>query len=303
MHPPLIGLIPAPFTPMHPDGRLAVEQVDALARHYADSAVTGAFVAGTTGEGVSLTVSERVALAERWVAAARPLGLKVIVQVGHNSQADARQLAAHAARAGADAVAALAPSFFKPASAAELIDFCAPVAAAAAALPFYYYDIPVMTGVRLPMAEFLAKGREKIPNLRGLKHTNMDLAQLLECLRLDGGAFDVLFGHDEALLPALALGARGAVGTTYNFAAPLYHRLMRAFAAGDLEAAGREQARSVELVRLLGAYGFLPAAKAVMGFLGIDCGPVRPPLRPLGEAERASLREQLVRLDLLPLSL
>src|SRR5205823_3528877 len=101
MHPPLTGLIPAPFTPFHADGRLDLDRVDALAGHYARTGVSGAFVAGTTGEGPSLTLDERAALAERWVRAARPHGLKVIVQVGHNCQADARTLAAHAGRVGA----------------------------------------------------------------------------------------------------------------------------------------------------------------------------------------------------------
>jgi N-acetylneuraminate lyase len=91
----------------------------------------------------------------------------------------------------------------------------------------------------------------------------------------------------------VALGVRGAVGTTYNFAAPLYHRVLAAFEAGDLATARREQARSVELVRLLQGFGFLPAAKALMGLLGIDCGPVRAPLRPLGEEEVSRLRESV----------
>lgn len=299
MHPPLTGLIAAPFTPLHADGSLNLAPVAALAQHFAATGVSGVFVAGTTGEGLSLTLAERRALAERWIEAAAPYGLGVIVQVGHTCPADARALAAHAAEVGANAVASLAPCFFKPATVTHLLDFCAPVAAAAARLPFYFYDIPSMTGVQLPMVEFLTKGRSQIPNLRGLKYTNMDLVQFQEVVRLDGGAFDVLFGHDEVLLAGLVLGARGAVGSTYNFAAGLYQRLLKAFAAGDLETARREQARSVAMIRTLGAYGFLPAAKSVMERLGIDYGPVRPPLRSLSSAEKAALWESLDRLGVL----
>jgi N-acetylneuraminate lyase len=217
----------------------------------------------------------------------------VVVHVGHNSQTDARALAAHAARLGVDAVAALAPSYFRPAGAEALADFLAPVAAAAPGLPFYFYDIPALTGVSLSMPDFLRRGRDRIPNLAGVKFTNSDLAQLQECLLLEGKPFDILFGIDECLLAGLALGVRGAVGSTYNFAPGIYLRILRAFADGDLAAARAEQAKSIRLVRLLSRHGYMGAAKALMGLLGIDCGPVRPPLRALAASEAAELRREL----------
>ena len=112
-----------------------------------------------------------------------------------------------------------------------------PIAAEAEPLPFYFYDIPGMTGVRLRMSEFLYQARFRIPTLCGLKYSNDDLLELQECVRLDHGAFDVLFGSDECLLAGLCLGIRGAVGSTYNFAAPVYQRLIKAFEKHDLETA------------------------------------------------------------------
>src|SRR5438067_649712 len=84
---------------------------------------------------------------------------------------------------------------------------------------------------------------DRIPNLAGLKFTNSDLATFQRLLRLRDGRFDVVWGFDEYLLAALALGAEGAVGSTYNFAAPLYHRIIAALAKGDLAAARAEQFR------------------------------------------------------------
>jgi N-acetylneuraminate lyase len=95
------------------------------------------------------------------------------------------------------------------------------------------------------------------------------------------------------LLAALALGARGAVGSSYNFAAPLFHRLIAAFTSGDLLAARREQALAAEMVAVLDRHGGLPAAKAVMARIGIDCGPVRLPLRALTEAQKSALYADL----------
>jgi N-acetylneuraminate lyase len=106
----------------------------------------------------------------------------------------------------------------------------------------------------------------------------------------------VLWGYDENLLAALALGARGAVGSTYNFAAPIYHRLIARFQAGELAAARDEQFRSVRLVVLLAGYGFMAAAKATMGMLGVDVGPPRLPIKRLAPQQIAALRSDLEKL-------
>jgi N-acetylneuraminate lyase len=198
------------------------------------------------------------------------------------------------------AVAAMAPSYFKPTSIDDLVDFCAPIAAEADPLPFYYYDIPSMTGVRLRMSDFLFRARFRIPTLRGLKYSNDDLLELQECVRLDHGAFDVLFGSDECLLAGLCLGIRGAVGNTYNFAAPVYQGLMKAFDRHDLVTARMLQGRSIDLIKILGEYGFLAASKSVMAMLGLDCGPVRPPVRNLSPDQRLALWEQISKLDIFP---
>ncbi len=293
-----IRLIAAPHTPMHEDGRLNDSAIEPYARHLTGSGVDGLFVAGSTGEAYSLTVAERKLLAERWIEARRTCDLEVIIQVGHNCQADAVELAAHAAAIDADAIAALAPSYFKPATVDDLIDFLVPIAAAAGDVPFYFYDIPTMTGVRLSMVELLIRGPKRIPNLAGIKYSNMDLAQFQECMHLDDGRFEMLFGCDEALLAAYALGVRGAVGSTYNFAAPLYRQMLAAFDAGDREQAGRLQAKSVELVRALQASSIMAASKFLMSTTGVECGPVRPPLRNISPAEKDALRARIEQLEL-----
>src|SRR3989442_15953942 len=114
------------------------------------------------------------------------------------------------------------------------------------------------------MIEFLGRAPERIPTLAGLKFTNPDLMAYQFCLRADDGRWDVPFGMDENFLGALAMGARGAVGSGFNFAAPVYQRLLKAFAAGDQTAAREAQFRGARLVRLLAGFGYLAAAKAVM---------------------------------------
>ena len=270
----LTGLIAAPHTPFTASGELNPSAVAAQAALLVEAGVAGAFVCGSTGEAHSLTIEERQRVTEEWARAAAGR-LKLVVHVGHNCRADAVRLAAHAA--GADAVAVLAPSYFKPATVADLIDFCEPVAAAAPGVPFYLYDIPVLTGVSLPTAEFLDPAADRIPTLAGVKYTNIDLVTLQECLAVRGGRFDVVFGYDEMLLAGLALGVKGAIGSTYNFAAPLYQRLLRAFESGDLAAArrcsspARDGARLDALRRTAGRQGDRGDARR-----RVRTGPVAP---------------------------
>jgi N-acetylneuraminate lyase len=216
-----------------------------------------------------------------------------VVHVGANCLADSRALAQQAEELGAVAISALAPSYFQPHDVDALVACCAEVAAAAPSTPFYFYDIPALTGVRLPMPDFLERAPERIPTLAGMKFTSPDLAAYQLCLSAGNGAFDVPYGVDEWLLAALVLGARGGVGSTYNFAAPLYRRMLRAFAASDLAAARREQLRSAELVRVLSGFGYMGASKAVMAMVGVDVGPPRLPHVALTPGQVAELRRRL----------
>ncbi|MBM3877913.1 MAG: N-acetylneuraminate lyase [Verrucomicrobia bacterium] len=293
---PIHGLVAATHTPFLADGSLNLPIVETQAAHLSASGVKFAFICGSTGESHSLTVEERRALAVRWMEVTRGSALKVIVHVGANCLADARALGSQAQELGAAAVSALAPSYFKPRSVAALVDCCAEIADGCPELPFFYYDIPALTGFTLPMPEFLAQARDRIPNLAGIKFTNADLMMFQQTLRFDGGAFSVPWGCDEYLLAALALGATGAVGSSYNFAAPVYHRVIAAFARGDMPAARDAQFQSVQLIALLASRGYLGAAKATMKMLGVDVGPARLPNASLDAAQQASLRADLERL-------
>ena len=289
----LHGLVAATHTPFHADGRLNLAVVEKQAGHMLRQGVSAVFIGGTTGESHSLTVDERLALAQRWVEVARGTTLRVVVHAGSNCLADAKVVAAGAGSLGVAAVAAMPPSYFKPTSLDALVACCAEVASAAPSLPFYYYDIPTMTGVRFPMPDFLSLAAERIANLAGIKFTNADLMAYQQCLLSHDGRFDIPWGIDECLLAALALGAAGGVGSSYNFAAPVYLRMMAAFTRGDLAAARVEQARSGQLIKLLSGLGYISAAKAVMALLGIDVGPARLPHGNLGADQRARLENDL----------
>ena len=289
----LRGLIAAVHTPFDASGELALDVVEQQLGVLLLQRVPGVFVCGSTGESHSLSLEERFRLVERWMQVSRGTDLQVIVHVGSNSLRDARHLAAHAEKSGAVAISAQAPSYFRPRNAADVCEWCSEIAAAAPATPFYFYDIPVMTGVNVSMPDLLDLVATRIPNFAGLKFTNTDLMSYQLCTRAHEGRFDIAFGVDEMLLAALCFGARGAVGSSYNFAAPIYHRIIAAFERGDLAEAREEQFRSVQLIRILAAAGYMAAAREVMGWLGAPVGPPRLPNARLDAAGRERLKNQL----------
>ena len=292
MYPKLTGLIAAVFTPMHADGSLNLEVIAPLTEFLISEGVSGFYVCGSTGEGPLLTYQERKAVAEAYIEAASGR-LPVIVHVGHDSLTQAAELAAHAKSIGADAIAAIPPTYFGVASEDILIDCLEQITKAAPDLPFYYYHVPRLTNVDFDLLTFLEKAEHRLSTLAGIKYTAPSIFEFQLLLNYKDGKYCVLFGTDEMLSSALSVGAYGAIGSTYNFAAPLYHRIIENHTSGDAASVAETQFLAVKMIRLLYRFRGLPSFKAIMGILGHECGPTRLPLQTLSEKEITALRENL----------
>jgi len=290
------GLIAAVFTPFQNDGTLNLDIIPALANKLLEDGLKGIFVCGSNGEGPNMTTQERMLVAEAFIKAANGR-LQIIVHVGHSSIAESKVLAAHAQKVGADAVSSVAAFYFKPSSVKTLAISMAEIASAAPLLPFYYYHIPTLTGVGMDMVEFLEYAEDLIPNLAGIKYTASTIHEFQSCLELKNGKYDVLFGFDELLLPALSIGAKGAIGSTYTFAAPEYLKTMQLFHQADNEAARHQHAFMVEVIRVFACYSSIPAQKAIMKMLGWDLGPCRLPLVTLSSEDYNKLYKELSKLS------
>jgi len=286
------GLIAAAFTPFHEDGSLHLEMIPPLVDKLVQDGLTGIFVCGSNGEGPNMTTGERMKVAEAFVKAANRR-LLIFVHVGHSSIAEAKILSAHAAEIGADAFSSVSAFYFKPASVENLIDCMAEIAGAAPGLPFYYYHIPHLTGVAMDMIEFLRLAGSRIPNLAGIKYTSSTIHEYQSCVNFENEKFDILFGFDELLLPALAVGTKAAIGSTYTFAAPLYLKIRESFENGDILSARRQHAFMVEVIRIFVKYPPIPAQKAIMQMLGWDLGPCRLPLTTLSRQNYDQLDSEL----------
>lgn len=286
------GLIAATFSTFNEDGSLDLSLIPGLVDKLISEGVQGVFICGTNGEGPNLTIEERMTIAEAYVKAVNKRCL-VLVHVGHPSIAEARKLALHAKKIGADAISAVAAFYFKPASVSNLVDCMAEIAAAAPDMPFYYYHIPVITGMGIDMLEFLRLAEGKIPNLAGIKYTAATLHEYQACLNYKNGRFDILYGYDELLLPALAVGAQAAIGSTYTFAAPLYLKVMAYFREGKIAEAQQMQLHAINMIRCLSRYSPIPTQKTIMKLMGMDLGPCRLPLVSLSAQQEQDISNYL----------
>ena len=293
----LQGLIAAPFTPMHEDGSVNLTMIPDYYNFLKENGVKGAFICGSTGEGVSLTLNEKKLVAEAWANVNIDDDFKVITLVGGTCLEDCKELAKHAQTIGLYAIAFTSPSYFNPADVGLLADCCKTVADVIPAMPFYYYHIPVLTGGNYSMYELLKAVDNKIDNFVGIKYTHEDLMDFLACTQYDHKKFDMLWGRDECMLAALATGAKGAVGSTFNYAAPLYNELIRAFNAGNLELAQTLQQESISMIDLLGKYGGIATGKAFMKLVGIDCGKFRLPVRNMSDSQFAFFEKDVETLN------
>lgn len=274
------GLIAAPFAPMGDNGEVMYDRIEGYYDFLAKNGVVGAFINGSTGEGVSLSQNEKMKVVEHWTRRAKEnKGVKVISLVGGTSYVECIESAIHARENGIDGIALLAPFYFKPAAAVQLAEFVSKVAEQVPDVPVYFYHIPVLSGCYIPMIEFLKEAAPFIPNLAGIKYTHEDFMDFLSCTHYMDGKFEMMWGRDENMLSALVLGTRSAVGSTFNYAAPVYLQLIEAYDKGDFVTARKLQQISIDMIMLLGKYGGIATGKAYMKYIGFDCGKFRSPVK------------------------
>lgn len=294
----LYGLIAAPFTPLDKNGSLNTSLIPQYYSMLKANFVKGAFICGSTGEGASLSIQEKKEVIKAWADCTEgDPEFKVMVLVGGTCMTDCIELAKYAQREGLYAVSFTAPFYFKPADVETLAACCKLVADAVPGMPFYYYHIPILTGVGFSMIDLLKNVDGKIPNFAGIKYTHEDFMDFLSCLHFQNEKYDMLWGRDENMLSALAVGAKGAVGSTFNYAAPLYYDLIEAFNNNDLNKAQALQQQSIEMISLLGKYGGIATGKAYMKLIGLDCGDFRLPVKNMNNQQFELFKKDVLQIN------
>jgi len=293
------GLVAAPYTPLDKNGNLNLEMIPLYYDFLEKNGITGAFINGSTGEGVSLTQQEKQRQAIAWSQSLKNGGkMRIINLVGGTSYSECIENAIFSEEAGLSAIAVLAPYYFKPSGEDQLAEFIAKVGEKVPEMPVYFYHIPSLTGVNMPMFGLLKKVPVIVPNFAGIKYTHEDFMDFLSCLNYKNGKYDLLWGRDECMLSALVLGCKGSIGSTYNYAAPLYHALIKAFNEGNLDKARKLQQKSVDMISLLGKYGGIATGKAFMKYIGLDCGRFRSPVKNMDDKMYVEFVRDVKNLDM-----
>lgn len=291
-----VEILNAVFTPMYQDGTLNYERIPALFDHAIKTRANGIFLNGTTGECMSLALEERMKLVERWTARKQEMSrpdFKIFVHVGSCNLFEAATMAEHAQACGIDGIAMVATFYFKPSTIEELVDQCKYVAAAANHTPFYYYNIPFYTGVQLPLISFLEIATQHIPNFAGLKNSFTDLVDYQHCIHFAKQNYALYWGTDEAFMMLYAAGNRHYIGSTYNYMGDIYQQMLKAYHAGDLRTVVSLEGEADAIYKIISPYNGIAAGKEIMQMLGVDCGPVRIPLKRLTNKECQALFEKL----------
>jgi len=280
------GAYSALFTPYTQDNRINTEMIGRMVEHQLAGGLRGFFVCGSTGEGMLLTMDERKQMLEAVVRANRGRG-KIIAHVGAVRTEDSVALARHAADTGADWISSVPPVYFAQSFEGTLYHYGQ--IAEATDLPFMVYAFRTTVEPERDAQLF------KIRNLKGMKFTNSNFYSIQQLQRrLDAPAL-FLSGLDELMVGALAMGCfQGGIGTTYNLLPRHFSEICRLVNDENDAAAARPlQAEANAVIAVMLKYNNMSYAKAMMRFIGLDCGLCRAPFPPVTEEQYARLAEEL----------
>jgi 4-hydroxy-tetrahydrodipicolinate synthase len=292
------GVNPALVTPFARDQEVDEEAFRQLIRHVLPH-VDGLVPCGTTGEFNYLTPEENRRLVQITIEEAG--GKPVIAGTGAPGTRLALELARGAQEAGATACLIVTPYFLHP-SDKGIYQHYYEIARALPDMPIILYNIPQVVDAYLPRR--VVQDLADIPNIVGLKDSSGNLTYTMEILEYAGDRINVLIGHDEVVLNALAGGASGMILASAQVYPEVWQQVLAAVRRGDLDTARDLQRRVQKLSRIFCRYGGGVAVKQALKMMGVDAGRPRSPLKSVGGAllheDRAEIQLELEKLEKIP---
>jgi 4-hydroxy-tetrahydrodipicolinate synthase len=277
-------IVTAMITPFDGAGKVNEKEAARLAMWMVDRDHDALVVAGSTGEGQTLSSDERVRLFAT-VKEAIDGRARVIANAGSNDTRDSVASVKAAERAGADAILAVVPYYNKPPQSGMIAHFRA--IAQSTALPVVIYNIPGRTGVNM-LPETLLELAASEKNIAGVKESSGDLKQIGTILNDRRPDFIVWAGDDHLFLPCLAMGADGVVGVASHLCSREYRAMIDAYRAGRVDDAARIHLSLLPLIDALFSVTNPIGVKWAMRQLGFETGECRLPLdgMPAAAAQR-----------------
>lgn len=287
----LEGVLPAILTPFTRGGKhVDYEKAGAWADALAKKGVHGIFVAGSTGEGLLMSLDERKRLAEALMEAVGKK-IKVVVQTGCLDTMSTIALTQHAQEIGAHAVGVYTPAFYRYGDEALYRHF-AMVAQSAPKMPLLLYDIPRFTGNALS-PELILRLATKVESVVGMKDSSGDMVHLSRVLAEAPKGFTVINGADEFTYQAYLTGAAGSVALTANVVPEMFLSILQDTKAGKLKPALATQRSMGAVMKALGYGQKIATYKEAVRLMGFDTGHVRPPQPELTAAEKRNVQRAL----------
>ncbi len=245
-------------------------------------------VAGTTGEGSTLTDEEHRAcidFAVKQVAGRVP----VIAGTGSNDTAYAVDLSRYACEAGADALLVISPYYNKATQKGLIQNFTA--IADASDKPIILYNVPSRTGCNILPATCAALAEH--PRIVAIKEACGDLSQIAETARLVEGKMDIYSGNDDQVLPILSLGGRGVISVLSNVLPAKTQAMVDRWFAGDVAGSAGMQLELLPMVHALFSEVIPIPVKAARAAMGFCEDYLRLPLTPMEDAHREVLYNEM----------
>jgi 4-hydroxy-tetrahydrodipicolinate synthase len=279
-------IVTAMITPFDERGEVNLKEAARIATWMVDRDHDGLVIAGSTGEGQTLTRQERVALfsAVKDVVGRRAA---VVANAGSNDTRESVAAVKEAEKAGADGILAVVPYYNKPPQSGMIAHFSA--IAQATALPIVIYNIPGRTATNM-LPETLLEIARRNKNVKGVKESSGDLKQIGMILKDRAPGFTVWAGDDHLFLPCLAMGADGVVGVASHLCSTEYRRMVDAYRSGRVDEAAQIHLSLLPLIDELFSVTNPIAIKWAMRELGFATGECRLPLDAMPEAAAKRLK-------------
>lgn len=289
------GIMPALVTPYREDGTIHHQSLVAIVERCLSAGADGFYVCGSTSEAFLLSKEERKEVLTT-VTEAVAQRAPVIAHIGSIRTDEAIELARHAEALGVDAMSAV-PPFYYAFRRDEVLGYYQDLLGASD-LPMVIYNFPASSGVTLDPS--WASGLLLDPRVVAVKHTSMDLFRL-ERMRDIRPDLKVLNGYDEVYLGGLALGADGAIGSTFNLLTAYFREIERRHRSGDVSDAHDLQVHINRFIEVLITVGTFAGIKHLLTRCGISCGPCRRPFALLDDTDKLAVERAWERLQTVPL--
>ena len=284
------GAFCAIFTPFDPSGAVNYDMLTSIAEFQLDGGIQGFFVTGSTGESLLLEYDERIGVIRHLVDNFGDRAT-IIAHVGHPSTDYAVRLARDSAGAGAHWIASVAPIYYGTTFQGAMRHYEA--ISNSTDLPFMIYSLGGIIDPVRDVAFF------DLPNVTGMKYTGANFFSVQQLMRNVGRPVALMSGFDEQFVASQSFGFHGGIGSTYNFAPRFYAEIYRNYHEGNIKEAFRLQSEINKVTQLMVQYENWTYRKAIMRYIGLDCGSYRAPYSPISDHEFDTFTLELDKLNVL----